>query len=449
MECCSNVIDLNIDVLTCCYEPLKNNKEHILNIWLSSARIVNIFDRMNFSLEDFRSEYAYSIFDYFLSFTSTETPTETCPTVRKILLKFKEYEQCAQVLTLLCTHFKNTVLEFIMFNESSSFITNENKQKIYSVLSTIFDDNLSKIMLEYSQEILSKEEVISTHAKLLEESTLLSKTDVNGVLTFVSDSFCKLIGYTREELIGKPHSMMRHKDVSPKLYTHMWNTILSGKIWTGRIKNVTKKNKTILLKTTIIPEYNIKKEIIGYAAIRVDVTDSIVARTDSLTGIMNRRKFEEELLTQIHEFYMEDKIFTLTIIDIDHFKSVNDKFGHIVGDSVLKEFTKIINSHVRHSDIFARWGGEEFVLLLPETNLNGTLEILKRIRKSINTFEFETVGYKTASFGVVEFTFDIDTVDDLINLADKCLYTSKENGRNKIVYREVDTNKLIICEDKK
>lgn len=148
---------------------------------------------------------------------------------------------------------------------------------------------------------------------------------------------------------------------------------------------------------------------------------------DSLTSIMNRRG----LLEKIKEKTLYSK-YSVAIIDIDKFKSINDTFGHDVGDVVLSELASIVSSNIREKDMFARWGGEEFVLLMNTDDLQIAQNIADKIRGVIENSPFTTVNNITASFGVSSFKNRNETFDDVLKNADKALYDAKKLGRNRV-----------------
>ncbi len=162
----------------------------------------------------------------------------------------------------------------------------------------------------------------------------------------------------------------------------------------------------------------------------------ILAVTDKLTGLYNRAKIDKDL---VHELSMAERyehVFSVVLIDIDHFKSINDSFGHLVGDTVLKELAILMEQHTRETDIKGRWGGEEFILILPSTNIEKAINAAEILRNSIAEYEFKTVGSVTASFGVSAYRANDDS-DAVVNRADHALYEAKRHGRNR-VYSETD-----------
>lgn len=161
--------------------------------------------------------------------------------------------------------------------------------------------------------------------------------------------------------------------------------------------------------------------------------DSTQATTDALTGIDNRIKFNQSLAIEIARATRYNSPLSLIIFDIDHFKKVNDTFCHSVGDKVLKSLAKLVEANIRETDIFARWGGEEFVILAPGISLTETLELADKLRSKVEEFDFNKPQKVTLSFGVTAFKKG-DSSTMLLNRADEALYRAKENGRNQVQY---------------
>lgn len=159
---------------------------------------------------------------------------------------------------------------------------------------------------------------------------------------------------------------------------------------------------------------------------------SNLAYTDSLTHIYNRLHFAHFLDAEIDKVKRYGSTFAIIFFDLDHFKDVNDRFGHRVGDEVLEQVTEIVSNANRNADIFARYGGEEFIILTPETDVSGALVHAERLRRDIEQHPFDDVGHVTSSFGVTEFIAENDSVESLLDRADKALYLAKEFGRNRV-----------------
>ena len=155
------------------------------------------------------------------------------------------------------------------------------------------------------------------------------------------------------------------------------------------------------------------------------------ASTDALTGIYNRIKFNKALLLELARAERYDGPLSLILFDIDHFKKVNDIYGHLAGDHVLQCLAGLVAANMRETDILARWGGEEFVVLAPGTALREAVQFAEKLRRRIEQGDFARPRHITASFGVAAFVAG-DSSAMLINRADEALYLAKENGRNQV-----------------
>ncbi len=302
--------------------------------------------------------------------------------------------------------------------------------------------------------------VLQNYIKHIEEAFIISKTDKKGFITYANDKFCSISGYTREELLGKPHNIVRHPDVPKKIFKQLWDTIESKKTFTGVVKNKNKRGGTYITEIKVFPIV-VDDEIVEYISVRTDITayakekeDDIslakqnfqnertrfqelanVAYTDSLTKIFNRLKFDE--LAKI-EFLSAEKFdlpLSIAIVDIDHFKLFNDKYGHLVGDEVLVMLAQYINDSLRNTDIFARWGGEEFVILFKSTKLEDAKLVSDKLRDGVSKLKHELAGNITASFGLTQYKYG-DTLTKMFKRCDDALYKAKANGRDRV---EVNT----------
>jgi diguanylate cyclase (GGDEF)-like protein len=161
------------------------------------------------------------------------------------------------------------------------------------------------------------------------------------------------------------------------------------------------------------------------------------AHTDPLTKIYNKGYLLEALEAEFKRHKALHNDLSLVFFDLDHFKKVNDTYGHDAGDYVLREFCALIRSlHARPKDVFARYGGEEFVLILSNTNANTAAELAEKIRNSVETHAFIYEGKRlavTTSLGVAELRADIESAQTLLKSADKALYQAKQSGRNRVV----------------
>lgn len=414
----------------------RKNKNELIENWIFGERLKEILLELKMLPSEFKIQFGDDMINRIMTFSKVENSYELCVSSLKFLLKYEGNNNIPKIIILIHTDLKNILVKLIIDSKI------RNKSDALDLLSKTMDTNLSFLIDEFFYKYKKRVDLNLEHMKILEESTVMSKTDTIGNLTFASDSFCDLVGYSKEELLGSKHSIIRHPDTPDQLYKNMWETLQNGEIWKGRFKNLSKDGRTLIVNSKIIPKYSKDEEIVGYVAIRTDITDKEIARIDSLTGLANRLKFEEKISIKIDEYLIHNKKHTLAVIDIDKFKLINDNYGHLIGDNVLKEFVNIIKTQIRKDDIFARWGGEEFVLVLSIGNFDLTLRKIIDIKNSISNHVFKDVEKVTASFGVIEISDDYLTVNKLFEKADECLYVAKNSGRNKIYYIDPETNKI-------
>ena len=188
-------------------------------------------------------------------------------------------------------------------------------------------------------------------------------------------------------------------------------------------------NETFLVKATLLEKTYKLFTLTNITSIS-NINENLqkVIDTDPLTGIYRKQYFDDRLKEELEKGYS----FTVVVADIDNFKKINDKYGHIVGDNALKEFTDIIKNNLRKEDIFSRWGGEEFLILIRCYNREVVVNKIENIRRMIEEHEFENIGHMTASFGIA-ISNGNDTTDTIFNRADKALYQAKKLGRNRVV----------------
>lgn len=163
-----------------------------------------------------------------------------------------------------------------------------------------------------------------------------------------------------------------------------------------------------------------------------------LANTDRLTGLFNRMKFDEMLSAKLSYARRYGVGFGIIMYDVDHFKAVNDEFGHPAGDRVLSDLARIVAGHIRESDLLARWGGEEFIILLPDTDGRSTYATAEKLRAAIAATEIDTVGNVRCSFGVTEYGAG-DTAETILARVDAALYRAKRKGRNRVEFARVPT----------
>jgi diguanylate cyclase (GGDEF)-like protein/PAS domain S-box-containing protein len=312
-----------------------------------------------------------------------------------------------------------------------------------SLIVVILSIILSILMALYASSVPSKlqkalllaNNELKRFAKIIDKYVITATTKTNTTITHVSSAFSKSSGYAKDELIGQKINIVRHPDTDNKVFDEIWDSLENGQEWCGEIKNKRKDGNEYWLEQNIVPIKDDKDDIVSFMSIGVDITAKKqlekLSSTDMLTGIFNRRKIEELLNIEILRSRRHQRNLSIIMLDIDYFKHVNDNFGHHAGDVVLQQTAEVIKKALRQSDMFGRYGGEEFLIICPETNKEEVMVVAEKVRNAVANFKFKIVEHKTISLGVAEFS-DEDTLDELVKKADTALYTSKTNGRNRV-----------------
>ena len=266
------------------------------------------------------------------------------------------------------------------------FITDITSQKAQS-------DSLKSELNKKDKELLIHLSLLNEYKKAVDESAIVTKTNMEGIITYVNDEFCRISGYTKEEALGKSHNIVRHPQNPNELFEKLWNTILKKKVWKGIVKNRSKENKTYYVKSVVVPILDYEGNIKEFIAIRHDVTDLILQEkkikfqtTDHMTQLPNRQKLMEDLI--------EKKSLKLAIINIEKFKEINEYYGFDIGDRLLVELSTILSKHLgSYQTRLYKLPGDEFAILVDEkTHQEDFKKLILSTLKTIRYFDFEIAG---------------------------------------------------------
>lgn len=289
-------------------------------------------------------------------------------------------------------------------------------------------------------------------------------TNKQGMIEYVNPRFTEITGYSRDEVIGSNPRILSAHSNPKEFYQEMYSTLESRKVWQGDFINVRKDGRIYYEQATICPILDDQNNITHYMALKEDVTKRKEAEMgltaakeqleiqlreitnlknrlqhqalhDPLTGLYNRRYLSEFIEREFERIKRAQQPLTILVLDIDHFKNVNDSMGHRAGDQVLISLSEHIGSNIRGFDICCRYGGEEFVVIMPgainEVGLNRAEILREQISKLGTKFMDETIDI-TVSIGVATYPDHGITVDEILNHADVALYAAKRRGRNRV-----------------
>ncbi|HYR05814.1 MAG TPA: sensor domain-containing diguanylate cyclase [Gallionella sp.] len=286
----------------------------------------------------------------------------------------------------------------------------------------------------------SKEELKSIFDHLPD---IFYRTDMQGILTKISPACYDILGYREDEMLGTALSGYYK---TPEERQKIVRAIIAGGGKATRVEAALKhKNgSTIWISTSAFVRLCPDGQQIFIEGMARDVSEHkrmenqliTLTRTDSLTGIYNRGHFMERAGEVIRMMRRYQRPASMMIMDLDHFKKINDKYGHISGDVALKIFTDVCQQEIREPDIFGRLGGEEFGLMLPETTIQHAQVLAERIRKAVAAAEVPLGDRKigiTVSIGLVEVSPEDSSLSTVLHRADLAMYQAKTRGRNQVV----------------
>lgn len=277
-------------------------------------------------------------------------------------------------------------------------------------------------------------------AATFDTSQAIFITDVRGTIQRVNATFTQLTGYSEEEAVGKNPRILNSGRQDRDFYEEMFRTVRQTGHWEGEIWNRRKDGEIFPLHEIVTAIRDERGEIEYYIAMFHDITRQKdleaalehQAFYDPLTDAANRGYFETLLEQEARRAQRYEHPCSLLLLDIDHFKRINDTFGHEVGDEVLRSLVHALGKRLREADVLGRWGGEEFVILLPGTDETRSQHVAEKLREQVAATAFPRVGRVTISLGVAGYRSG-EPVKDWVKRADEAMYAAKEGGRNRVV----------------
>lgn len=271
---------------------------------------------------------------------------------------------------------QNLILVLKIKQETIDEIKSNTISKLYDTLSLVLlisgpiglllaliPSTLANRFVKASNELTNKSYVFDEYLETMNMNNIISKSDKKGIITYVNDNFCYVSGYTKDELIGKPHSLLRHPSTPKETFKILWLTIQSGKPWMGMLRNKKKNGGYYDVDMVIMPIKNTHGKIVEYLAVRHEITELIeqrknlfdIANTDQITGVGNRYKLNNDI--------KNNKVNNIAVIDIDKFSNINDLYGHKLGDIIIQEFAKLLEEHLTDEFELYRLHADKFAIL--------------------------------------------------------------------------------------
>lgn len=264
-------------------------------------------------------------------------------------------------------------------------------------------------------------------------------TDANARIIFANTAFAKSTGYTVDEIQGSTPALFKSGKHDETFYAAMRRSLASGRDFRATFINRRRDGTLYHAEQSISPIFDEKGCISHYVSVSKDITKRVereqallrAATKDKLTGLHNRHHGEKVLAEAYITARTLEHPLTLVMCDIDHFKQINDRFGHPTGDRILVELAGLLKQAVRSRDAVIRWGGEEFMIVLDDCAQKDAVDLAERIRDRVNAYEDAEVGSLSLSLGLATLAPD-EAIDKLIARADSALYDAKRSGRNRL-----------------
>jgi len=296
------------------------------------------------------------------------------------------------------------------------------KNEIKDYEKIIFDDNLLFELNAIPQMVVNKDRVIVRVNKKFTKLFEYSSDEILGKQTVTLTPSLEKFEEYRQYFVQTKEGIIKNEELEYKKKdgTLFW-VKLEG-------NSINKNPRELLILWSFI---DITKEVYYRKELE------LLASTDPMTHLYNRRYFSEIATTVVKLAKRSGLVYSVIMLDIDKFKHINDTYGHTIGDEVIIVLAKVLKYNSRESDIVSRWGGEEFVVLLPQTTKDGAMTIAEKLRKNVEALNVVATDNKklcfTISLGVATTDFDnCPDIEDIINNADKALYLAKEGGRNRV-----------------
>ena len=316
---------------------------------------------------------------------------------------------------------------------------------------------------DISERKLVEEQLQTFHMAVEQNPTAIIITDPQGRIEYANPRLAELTGYSLGEIHGRTPAIFRSGETADEFYANLWETIKAGHVWKGEILNRKKDGQSYWVSELIAPVLDDGGHVTHFVAMQEDITERKHAEAelrkantrlqvkleenqnlqaqlreeaihDGLTRLFNRRYMEESLAREISRAQREPQLISVVMMDVDRFKSINDKYGHQAGDLVLQNLGKLLMDNTRTSDIACRYGGDEMLVVMPGATPEAAIARAEEWRMTFSTMEFaleDGVIRTTLSLGVACFPDQAGNPSDLLNASDKALYWAKIN-RNQV-----------------
>lgn len=407
-------------------EKIEKDKISIIRTWISSPIVIKIINDYSIDKDLFVKRYAFGVIEHYIQVVKKQEKIENCPVIIDFIKYLKKQNIKSSELFLLCSSFKSALVDY-------AFKLNIQSVELIEKIVYYFEENFSAVLDIYSKSIAQIESALNKSIDIVDKNVIMSRTDARGIIMSVSSAFCKISGYESFELIGKSHNIIRHPDMTKKFFTDMWDTIKSGNIWQGEIKNRKKNGETYWVKTTIHPNFDHSGNIVSYDAIREDITSQIELKNQqNLLVEQSKSAAMGEMISMIaHQWRQPLQAVSILIQKLPLLKMVNGD----ISDEMLEDVVKQVSSQLDYMsktiddfrDYFKPNKRKEEVYI--KEIIEKSMDFLAYLFK-INSIK---VNYQNNSNSSVEIYLN-EIVQVFINLAkNSCDAMIEKNIENRVI----------------
>ncbi|MDY0320647.1 MAG: PAS domain-containing sensor histidine kinase [Arcobacteraceae bacterium] len=425
-------------------ELLTKGKTEIIKLWLDDREVVSILDNHHINHGFFIKNYAVEILEYYIGVITGEKNIGDCPVITKLISYLKGKNIKSSELFFICNGFKKAVINYF-------YQINVNDKEVFDSIEYIFDQNFAGVLQKYSQSIDDVEVKLDKSLSIVDKYIIMSSTDEKGIILYASEAFCNISGYTKKELLGSPHNIVRHPDMKKSVFENMWKTIQSGQVWHGEIKNMKKNGEAYWVDATIEPRFDVNGRIVGYDAIRQDITSKkLVQEQQSVLIEQSKSAAMGEMISMIaHQWRQPLQAVSILVQKLSVTKmlegEISDELLDQVVDDVAKQLDYMSKTIDDFRDFFRPDKAKEFIKV--SSLIEKAKDFLQYMMKTDSiTFKVEALSED------VQVAIHINEVIQVLiniikNARDAMVINNTDNRRINVKYYTKEKNCIIEIED--
>lgn len=407
-------------------EKIEKNKIAIIRTWISSKKVMKIVKEYSINEDLLIKRYCFGVVEHYILAIKNNEKTQNSTVMIDFIKYLKKQNLKVAELYLLFSPFKESLIDFAFKMQSADLI-------LFQEINTYFEEIFSDILEIYTKSIIQVENALNKSIDVVDKYVIMARTDAKGTIISVSSAFCKLTGYEAYELLGKTHSILSHPDMQKDLITDLWQTIQSGNMWQGEIKNRKKNAESYWVKTTIHPTFDNNGNITGYDAITEDVTSQKELKNQqNLLLEQSKSAAMGEMISMIaHQWRQPLQAVSILIQKLPLLKMIKGELSDETLDEVVSQVRTQLDYMSKTIDDFRDYfkpnKRKEEVYI--ENVINKSMDFLSYLFK-LNSIE---INYKNESKTQIEIYLN-EMVQVFINLA--------KNSSDAMIERNIE-NRLI------